>query len=191
MGPAGNFALNFLHYHIGPFEVTSLTAPGLLMIALLLLAVLAVIVCFQEPHSMKSQLIPPSHQSIVPQEPSGVLSVSANQLPTVPRHVFLQLSVIVILSSQFILFFNQSTLETIVTPLSRKLYQWEEIQNSLMYIAIAAQFLVVYLVIHFLAQVVEDRWLILIGLILEGNNSFMYWKMCTCATECGECSVCR
>lgn len=75
--------------------------------------------------------------------------------------------VIVILASQFLMFFNQTALEAIVTPLSEYLMGWGEIENSIAYCLIALEAILVFTLVKVLSQKIADRWLMVIGIAFE------------------------
>jgi len=69
---------------------------------------------------------------------------------------------------QFVVFFNQTTLETIVTPMSQKYYNWTQLPNSIFYASVTACFILWFAIISKISSHVQDRSLILFGHILEG-----------------------
>lgn len=76
--------------------------------------------------------------------------------------------VIVILASQFLMFFNQTALEAIVTPLSEYLMGWKELENSIAYCLIALEAILVFALVRKLSRKLADRWLMVIGIAFEG-----------------------
>lgn len=76
--------------------------------------------------------------------------------------------VIVILASQFMMFFNETALEAIVTPLSERLLGWREIENSIAYCLIAFEAISVFVLVRKLSHKMDDRWLMVIGIAFEG-----------------------
>jgi len=82
--------------------------------------------------------------------------------------------VIVILASQFLMFFNQTALEAIVTPMSEYLLGWHEIENSIAYCLIALEAILVFILVKVLSQRMADRWLMVIGIAFEGFALIWY-----------------
>jgi len=82
--------------------------------------------------------------------------------------------VIVILASQFMMFFNETALEAIVTPLSEHLLGWREIENSIAYCLIALEAILVFVLVRKLSHKLSDRWLMVIGIAFEGFALIWY-----------------
>ncbi|PFX33414.1 uncharacterized protein LOC111339323 [Stylophora pistillata] len=82
--------------------------------------------------------------------------------------------VIVILASQFMMFFNETALEAIVTPLSEYLMGWKEMENSIAYCLIALEALLVFALVKKISQKLADRWLMVIGIAFEGFALIWY-----------------
>ncbi|XP_070568719.1 uncharacterized protein [Ptychodera flava] len=74
--------------------------------------------------------------------------------------------VVVLLTAQFFLSFNQTCLETILTPMTRTYLNFGEFQNSLVFCGAGVEILVVYACVHFLSKRFEDRKLLLVGVLL-------------------------
>lgn len=85
--------------------------------------------------------------------------------------------VIVILASQFMMFFNETAFEALVTPLSEYLLGWKEIQNSILYCLIALQAILVFILVKKLSGKISDRWLMVIGVAFEGLALIWYLFM--------------
>ncbi|KAJ7371828.1 hypothetical protein OS493_023169 [Desmophyllum pertusum] len=87
--------------------------------------------------------------------------------------------VIVILASQFMMFFNETAFEAIVTPLSERLLGWHEIENSILYCFIALEAILVFALVRKLSHKMSDRWLMVIGIAFEGLA--LIWYLCLLA----------
>lgn len=85
--------------------------------------------------------------------------------------------VIVILASQFMMFFNETAFETLVTPLSEYLLGWKEIQNSILYCLVALEAILVFILVKKLSDKISDRWLMVIGVSFEGFALVWYLLM--------------
>lgn len=72
-------------------------------------------------------------------------------------------AVITIYVADFILAFNQTCLETFLTPLTKKYWGWEQFENSLLYSGLTILFVFWFVSITFLSRVLQDRALIMIG----------------------------
>lgn len=80
---------------------------------------------------------------------------------------FLRDTIIAILATIFVEFFNQLSLETMVTPLTNRLAGWGEFENSILYFGCAVEIILVFLVIMPLSRRFLDRTLIMCGFSLE------------------------
>ncbi|KJE88833.1 hypothetical protein CAOG_000412 [Capsaspora owczarzaki ATCC 30864] len=187
IGPSLAFIIQYCDFDIGPFPVTPLTSPGLLMVIVLCVSILVVAIWFVNPpsaHYIESVLNgqsgdtkpasspDPMAQSAPPKDVSSSSQSAFSQLKA-RGHLkdalreIAQLHIATIFLAQFVLLFNQSTLETIVTLLTDKFYHWGQTNNSLMYMVIAATFILIYIFIHAVNHRIQDRYLIVVGLILE------------------------
>ena len=80
---------------------------------------------------------------------------------------YLREEIVLLLGYQFILFFNQCALESLLVPLTTELFGWDPIANSGFFCGAALIGLIIYLIIRFLSKTVSDRWIIALGLALE------------------------
>ncbi|XP_078370101.1 major facilitator superfamily domain-containing protein 8-like isoform X1 [Oculina patagonica] len=87
--------------------------------------------------------------------------------------------VVVILASQFMMFFNETAFEAIVTPLAEHLLGWHEIENSIAYCLIALEAILVFALVRKLSHKMADRWLMVIGIAFEGFA--LIWYLCLLA----------
>ncbi|XP_068599962.1 major facilitator superfamily domain-containing protein 8 [Brachionichthys hirsutus] len=79
---------------------------------------------------------------------------------------FLKESVIVLFVSQFIILFNQTALETMVTPMTQKYFNYGELENSIMYFLCAVVVISSFLFVRWLSQRVSERVVLAIGLAI-------------------------
>ncbi|XP_033724859.1 major facilitator superfamily domain-containing protein 8-like [Pecten maximus] len=77
---------------------------------------------------------------------------------------YIREEVVVLMAVQFNSFFNQVGFETMVTPLSQKLLHWGELENSIMYCCAAVEIILVFMLVRYLSNRLQDRTMILIGL---------------------------
>ncbi|XP_035697619.1 uncharacterized protein LOC118430722 [Branchiostoma floridae] len=108
----------------------------------------------------------------------ATLDKAPNQAPDQPDHLdkpsyftllsdVLREETVVLLAVQFCIVFNQVTIEVIVTPITDKLFRWGEKENSIFYICAAAETVACYVVIGCISKKLQDRTIILGGLILS------------------------
>ncbi|XP_064611794.1 uncharacterized protein LOC135475784 [Liolophura sinensis] len=84
--------------------------------------------------------------------------------------------VVVLLGIQFISFFNQVALETMITPLTKTYLNWGELENSIMYCGAGAQIIAVFFLVRWLSSRLQDRTMILIGCtVLTIANAWLIW----------------
>ncbi|XP_028259334.1 uncharacterized protein mfsd8l1 isoform X2 [Parambassis ranga] len=79
---------------------------------------------------------------------------------------FLREEVIVLLAAQFITLFNQTALETMVTPLTQKYFNFGELENSVMYCLGGVVVIAGFLFVRWLSCHVAERVVLAIGLII-------------------------
>ncbi|KAF3858723.1 hypothetical protein F7725_011924 [Dissostichus mawsoni] len=89
---------------------------------------------------------------------------------------FLREEVVVLLTAQFITLFNQTALETMVTPLTQRHFSFGELGNSLMYGLCGVEVILGFFFVRWLSRRVEDRAVLGMGLII-------------CCTACIWCLV--
>ncbi|XP_047229851.1 major facilitator superfamily domain-containing protein 8 isoform X1 [Girardinichthys multiradiatus] len=79
---------------------------------------------------------------------------------------FLRENVVVLLVAQFITLFNQTVLETMVTPLTQKYFNFKELENSVMYCLGGVVVIAGFLFVRWLSQHVAERVVLAIGLTI-------------------------
>uniref|UniRef100_A0A672J4E9 Major facilitator superfamily (MFS) profile domain-containing protein n=1 Tax=Salarias fasciatus TaxID=181472 RepID=A0A672J4E9_SALFA len=80
---------------------------------------------------------------------------------------FLREEVVVLLAAQFVILFNQTVLETMVTPLTQKLFSFGELENSFMYCLGGLVIIVGFVFVRWMTRCVEERVVLSIGLGLS------------------------
>uniref|UniRef100_A0A3P9HYD1 Major facilitator superfamily (MFS) profile domain-containing protein n=1 Tax=Oryzias latipes TaxID=8090 RepID=A0A3P9HYD1_ORYLA len=79
---------------------------------------------------------------------------------------FLREEVVVLLAAQFITLFNQTALETMVTPLTQKYFNFGELENSVMYCLGGVVVIAGFLFVRWLSKHVAERVVLAIGLTI-------------------------
>ncbi|XP_051989392.1 uncharacterized protein mfsd8l2 isoform X2 [Xyrauchen texanus] len=79
---------------------------------------------------------------------------------------FLREEVVVLLTAQFITLFNQTALETMVTPLTQKYFGFGELGNSVMYSLCGVEVIAGFFLVRWLSHVLEDRVVLAVGLVI-------------------------
>ncbi|XP_042901339.1 uncharacterized protein [Parasteatoda tepidariorum] len=107
--------------------------------------------------------------------------------------------IIVLLGLAFISCFAQTVLETVVTPLAQKYYNFTEMDNSYIYLVAGIEVILVYAVIKYASKQVSDRSFIIFGLFtlivamilpiiyvpsaVPGDNSTLYYFITTIVVD--------
>ncbi|XP_037537212.1 major facilitator superfamily domain-containing protein 8 [Nematolebias whitei] len=79
---------------------------------------------------------------------------------------FLREEVVVLLTAQFITLFNQTALETMVTPLTQHYFGFGELGNSLMYSLCGVEVILGFFFVRWLSRKVADRVVLAAGLVI-------------------------
>ncbi|XP_043926563.1 uncharacterized protein LOC122801105 isoform X2 [Protopterus annectens] len=79
---------------------------------------------------------------------------------------YLREEVVVLLTAQFITLFNQTALETMVTPLTQKYFGFGELENSIMYFLCGAEVIAGFVLVRCLSTRFADRVILAVGLVI-------------------------
>ncbi|XP_072245443.1 major facilitator superfamily domain-containing protein 8 [Leuresthes tenuis] len=99
---------------------------------------------------------------------------------------FLREEVVVLLAAQFITLFNQTALETMVTPLTQKYFSFGELENSVMYCLGGVVVIAGFLFVRWLSCHVAERVVLAIGLTI--CNISCIWCLIFLANPLGDFS---
>ncbi|CAB4016065.1 major facilitator superfamily domain-containing 8-like [Paramuricea clavata] len=184
LGPALNLATKNCNFYIGPFIVNNYRSPGILMCVIWSLMFILVIICYYDLPTDNAQVantaaINDSYTSSVQNGDSVPLMKKLQRQPSfVDKLVLwkelLNEEVIVILMTQFIAFFALCTLEALFAPMMEYLLGWKETRNSYVYSLIGVEAIIVYGIVSKLSKRIADRWLMVIGLVLESAVIILY-----------------
>jgi ceroid-lipofuscinosis MFS transporter 7 len=72
----------------------------------------------------------------------------------------------VLLITSFIAYFNQTALETTLTPFTNQQFHWHELQVSILFAVAGIEITLVYICLHFLTKKYRDQSILLAGYIL-------------------------
>uniref|UniRef100_A0A3Q1JH28 Major facilitator superfamily (MFS) profile domain-containing protein n=1 Tax=Anabas testudineus TaxID=64144 RepID=A0A3Q1JH28_ANATE len=205
VGPAFNLFLRLCDFKLGPFAVNKYTSPGIFMCLLWVLLQFVVLAAYRDapPVSTEGGAVmmemkqEEGDEEEVPlmgsdEEPVHTYrAVSSNQTETSassemqPVHgcisvfhsaEFLREEVVVLLTAQFITLFNQTALETMVTPLTQRYFSFGELGNSLMYSLCGVEVILGFFFVRWLSTKVADRAVLATGLVI-------------CSTACIWCII--
>uniref|UniRef100_A0A8C4YW29 Major facilitator superfamily (MFS) profile domain-containing protein n=1 Tax=Gadus morhua TaxID=8049 RepID=A0A8C4YW29_GADMO len=203
IGPAFNLFLRLCDFKIGPFVVNKFTAPGLFMCLMWILLQLAVVFMYWdlppqekggpakgvgsgaredvegETRRGRGPSLPgqPEEESQEEEEEETDESkplMTSNELE----------EVIVLLAAQFITLFNQTALETMVTPLTQKYFDFGELENSVMYCVCGVEVIAGFLFVHWLSRRAKERVVLAVGLAICNISSV--WCLIFLANPIGD-----
>lgn len=72
----------------------------------------------------------------------------------------------ILLCTTLIIYLNQTALETIVTPFTKSMFNWNDIDNSILFSVAGIEIILVYAAVRFLSTFMNDRTLLFIGFSL-------------------------
>uniref|UniRef100_A0A3Q3EWK8 Major facilitator superfamily domain containing 8-like 2 n=1 Tax=Labrus bergylta TaxID=56723 RepID=A0A3Q3EWK8_9LABR len=203
VGPAFNLFLRLCDFELGPFVVNKYTSPGIFMCLLWVLLQFVVLVMYWDipPNSSEGVAVmvemkqEDGYEEEAPlmgsdEEPVQIYrAVNSDELGTSTSSrmqglnpfenfsvKFLREEVVVLLTAQFITLFNQTALETMVTPLTQRYFGFDELGNSLMYSLCGVEVILGFFFVRWLSKKVADRVVLAVGLVI-------------CCTACIWCLV--
>ncbi|XP_007554923.1 major facilitator superfamily domain-containing protein 8 [Poecilia formosa] len=205
VGPAFNLFLRLCDFKLGPFVVNKYTSPGIFMCLLWTLLQFVVLAGYWDVPPISSQggvvvlEMKQEEEEEAPlmgsdeEEARTYRAVDSNQSETSSAsqrahqtsnpfknfsvsNEFLREEVVVLLTAQFITLFNQTALETMVTPLTQRYFSFGELGNSLMYSLCGVEVIVGFFFVRWLSSKVADRVVLAVGLVI-------------CCTACIWCLV--
>lgn len=161
-GPALNYPLSLLgRYEFGLFTITSLNAPGVLMVFMLGVAVVFVYFAFEEPMRFDDV----EHEKVSDEQKAADAKCCGLGKY---KPLFSSFTLTSVILMQFVVQFNQISLETIVTPVTKAWYGFGQLENSVIYAIITGIFFFWFFAIIFISKHVQDRTLICIGVFWFG-----------------------
>ncbi|XP_066477659.1 major facilitator superfamily domain-containing protein 8-like [Tiliqua scincoides] len=79
---------------------------------------------------------------------------------------YLREEVVVLLTAQFITLFNQTALETMVTPITQRYLNFGELENSIMYFLCGVEVICGFFLVRCLSTRLMDRVILVLGLVI-------------------------
>ncbi|KAL9971824.1 hypothetical protein ACROYT_G018035 [Oculina patagonica] len=172
VGPGLNLFLKEFNVKLGPFKVDAYTSPGIFMAAVWLMLEVVILFFYYDLPAVKA--VSDDEKSFRRRSRTGSVMDKWHVAKDLVRE-----EVVVILASQFMMFFNETAFEAIVTPLAEHLLGWHEIENSIAYCLIALEAILVFALVRKLSHKMADRWLMVIGIAFEGFA--LIWYLCLLA----------
>eukprot|EP01126_Amoeba_proteus_P033731 TRINITY_DN3323_c0_g3_i6.p1 TRINITY_DN3323_c0_g3~~TRINITY_DN3323_c0_g3_i6.p1 ORF type:complete len:492 (-),score=65.09 TRINITY_DN3323_c0_g3_i6:129-1604(-) len=158
LGPAINFPISKIGHHpFGPFVFSEGSAPAWVMAFLFVLSGMLYLFMFTDPvRSGKDELRPKrpwydEWKQLLSNTPCTILIVT-----------------------QALVLFTQTSVETILTPLTRLWYQFDVKWNSLLFTGMVGVIVVFLVLISYLTKVLQDRVLLMIGHIIAGLANVLF-----------------
>uniref|UniRef100_A0A8C5FMZ8 Major facilitator superfamily (MFS) profile domain-containing protein n=1 Tax=Gadus morhua TaxID=8049 RepID=A0A8C5FMZ8_GADMO len=202
IGPAFNLFLRLCDFKIGPFVVNKFTAPGLFMCLMWILLQLAVVFMYwdlppQEKGGPAKGVGSGAREDVegetrrgrgpsLPGQPEEESQEEEEEETdeSKPLMTSNEEEVIVLLAAQFITLFNQTALETMVTPLTQKYFDFGELENSVMYCVCGVEVIAGFLFVHWLSRRAKERVVLAVGLAICNISSV--WCLIFLANPIGD-----
>ncbi|XP_027877150.1 major facilitator superfamily domain-containing protein 8 [Xiphophorus couchianus] len=205
VGPAFNLFLRLCDFKLGPFAVNKYTSPGIFMCLLWTLVQFVVLAgCWDVPPISSQGGVVLLEMKQEEEEEAPLMGSDEEEARTYRAvdsdqsetsfasqrahetsnpfknfsisNEFLREEVVVLLTAQFITLFNQTALETMVTPLTQRYFSFGELGNSLMYGLCGVEVITGFFFVRWLSSRVADRVVLAAGLVI-------------CSTACIWCLV--
>ncbi|CAF1329453.1 unnamed protein product [Rotaria magnacalcarata] len=157
VGPCFTIFFKQMKFNLLGINVTMHNAPGLLMAILwAILALLTVFFFFDLPTTTVN------HKSIS----NSLNDYTFLQAMKRVYKICKQPVIIVLLITSFIAYFNQTALETTLTPFTNQQFNWHELQVSILFAVAGIEITLVYVLLHFMTKKYPDQSILLFGYIL-------------------------
>lgn len=167
IGPAFNFFLMKLDFKLfDQFVVDRKSSPGLLMAFLWFISFVIILILYTDNNKNKK-----SESTETKDEKTEFLNEEQERVQIVQLTLdkknkeFFRLEIFVLLLVTFFTYFNQTSLETIVTPFTELMFGWGEIENSLLFCIGGFIIIISYVLIKILSTKFPDRFILLAGII--------------------------
>ncbi|VDO08317.1 unnamed protein product [Rodentolepis nana] len=175
-GPAFTLILKKLDLRIFDMKVNVYNGPGLVMACLWIVHSILIVIFY--PNLDKSG-------AYADEASKNAQTAIAKQNVDVPGNKgevrfsgFKQFSFLTLYAITFASYYSVMALESVLSPLANRAFDWGPIEVSYIYIACSILVIVVSLIMHFMSKCVEDRKLICIGLIFL-VTSYLYLTIVT------------
>ena len=154
LGPVFNLFLSKFHFKISVFKITNKNSPGFFMFIMWILIEIFIWTFYFDTHKENS---------------STNLKISSDETEDYLKDYkivnYKDIEVIILVMATFIFSFNQTALETIVTPFTKEMFNWSEFSNSLLFGIAGVEIIIVYIFVKILTKYFTDRFLLIIGFV--------------------------
>lgn len=168
-GPAFNLCFLYLDFKLfGLFELNRKSAPGLFMAIIWSTCFLAMLILYRDSSAIPSKSsqneVQEEKTEFLEEKPEAILHVEKLSSKDKQKE-FLRFEIFVLLTVTFFTYFNQTSIETIVTPFTEIMFGWSEVENSILFCIGAVIIILSYILIRFLSSKnITDRQILLIGI---------------------------
>jgi ceroid-lipofuscinosis MFS transporter 7 len=157
LGPVFNLFLNKFHFKISFFSITNRNSPGFFMFFMWIFLEIFIWFFYYE--------INDDNNNDGDDEKILFINNSKNDDDNKKLGNYNRIEIIILVMATFIYSFNQTALETIVTPFTKEMFNWSEFSNSLLFGIAGIEIIIVYIFVKILAKYLNDRLLLFIGFI--------------------------
>ncbi|CAF0971177.1 unnamed protein product [Didymodactylos carnosus] len=164
LGPCFTLVMTQMNFKIGSKVVTMYNAPGLIMSVLwFIMEIIVVFFYFDRPNTTSE---------INDGTAGSMLTAIHNKKTTVPSilrqcyNICKKPPILVLLTASFVAYFNQTALETTLTPFTTYQFGWHELQVSILFAIAGIEITLVYVALHFASKAFSERAILLFGFII-------------------------
>jgi ceroid-lipofuscinosis MFS transporter 7 len=152
LGPVFNLFLSKFHFKFSIFNITDKNSPGFFMFIMWILIEIFIWAFYFEDYNNDVKNYTNNNDN---------KSLLADYKIVNYKNV----EVIILVMATFIYSFNQTALETIVTPFTKEMFSWNEFENSLLFGIAGVEIIIVYVIVKILTKYIADRLLLFIGFV--------------------------
>jgi ceroid-lipofuscinosis MFS transporter 7 len=152
LGPVFNLFLSKFHFKFSIFNITDKNSPGFFMFIMWILIEIFIWAFYFEDYKndVKNYTNNEDNKSLL----ADYKIVN-----------YKNVEVIILVMATFIYSFNQTALETIVTPFTKEMFSWNEFENSLLFGIAGVEIIIVYVIVKILTKYLADRLLLFVGFV--------------------------
>ncbi|CAF0773560.1 unnamed protein product [Brachionus calyciflorus] len=162
-GPAFNILLRRVNFYLfDKFLVDRKSMPGLFMASSWSLYLLLFVFIFKEITTELSTKENLDSENLIDISEKKQNDTSLNLKQNLSQ--FVRIEIFLLLGLSFFTYFNQTSLETMVTPFTEVMFGWSELENSILFCCGGIMIILSFLIIRLLSNRINDRSMILIGL---------------------------
>lgn len=161
-GPGFNFFLRIFDFNLFGIEwlrCDRKSSPGLFMFIWWLLCLLVFIFAYSDAGDDDAAK---SRAEIEEKHEQEQIEKGERNFSSFKRE-FMRVEIIILLLTTFFTYFNQTSLETIVTPFTKFYFNWGELQNSILFCAGGTIIIISYVFVRLISKKFNDRVVLVLG----------------------------